>query len=384
MSSTIGPQGSREAMGHLSSDQLKAFGAGDLPAPDFLACDEHLAGCDACRAAFAEMLHGDRSLSSLIQSFDQEAEEHLTYEQVRLLAEGKLSSSDALDHVKECSLCAAEVQDLKVFIEETTIAPRNETRAQSWLYGAIAAAILIAVSVVGMGHFSTGAHREIASGQPAAVKFLPPVLPSEYQALLAQTSASGRLPNPHDGIVAAHDETLLGTQSAAPSFRLLSPVNVTIMSDKPVFLWEPTHATGTTVTYSVAVYDRSYRKVAESGPITTTQWQVEAPLKRGGLYSWSLTVHSSHAIVRIPVPPQSEVLFKVMELKTENQLQSDQEKYGDNHLLMAALFARAGDLDAAKGQLDALAAIDPQSALVPRLRRSLAQMQDSPDLSNSP
>jgi hypothetical protein len=132
MSSPIGPQGSREAMGHLSSDQLKAFGAGDLPAPVFLVCDEYLAGCDACRAALAEMLHGDRSLNSLIQSFDQEAEEHLTYEQARLLAEGKLSSPHTLEHVKACPLCAAEMQDLKVFIEETSITPRNEPAARKW------------------------------------------------------------------------------------------------------------------------------------------------------------------------------------------------------------------------------------------------------------
>jgi hypothetical protein len=234
-----------------------------------------------------------------------------------------------------------------------------------------------------MRHFSPDARRVTVSGQPAAVKTLPLVLPPEYQALLAQTSASGRLPNPHDEIVAPHDETLLGAPSAVPAFRLLSPVNVTIMLDKPVFLWEPTHAISTPVTYSIAIYDRSYRKVAESGQIAATQWQVEAPLKRGGLYSWSLTVHSSHVVVRIPVPPQSEVLFKVMELKAENQLQSDQTKYGDNHLLMAALFARAGDLDAAKRQLDTLAALDPQSTLVPRLRQSLGQMQGLPADTNS-
>jgi hypothetical protein len=378
MSPPIDPQEDRNIMEHLSIEQLEAFGAGELPAPIFLACDEHLAGCDECREAFARLLDVERSLGSLIQSLEQDAVEHLTYEQVRIFAEGKLLPSDAVAHVKVCASCTAEVQDLKLFIEETTIEPRKIFRVKSWMYGAVAAAILIACGI-GVQHFSLNSlnrMQESSSAVPVALQPSKPMIPQEYQDLLAETAASGRLPVPIDVTGKQETETLLGTPSSESAFRLLSPVNVTIMSDRPVFRWEPTHNSKNAVTYSVAIYDRSYQKIAESQPTTSTEWQIESPLKRGYVYRWFLTVRSAHTVVRIPVPPQREVDFKVMEQTAENQLQTDQSKYGDNHLLMAVLFARAGDLDSAKRELDAVAPLNPQAELAHRLQQTLAESRD--------
>ena len=360
-------------MDHLSQNDLREFPAGTLPPDRMLACDEHLSSCDQCRGSLANEMNADQKLGVLMDEMEESAAKHLTYDETRLLAEGKLAPAHAQQHLIACARCAAEVADLRGFVADISRAPREAApRKSTPAYGAIAAGLLIGVLGIGYWYHNHQQGQIAAVPAPSAqvADVTPaPTLPPEYQALVAQTTTTGRLPISDAVAGAQKDEILLGEKIQPPPFRVLSPNNVVVLDDRPVFTWQP--ASGA-ASYKVAVYDSHYRKVAESDVLHAATWQSSVPLKRDALYSWSVTAVTSRGVVRTPAPPQPEVHFKVMSAVVAQRLHAASEQYPDQHLLLAALYAKEGDLGLASCQLDALAKSDPTSDLVKNLRASLA------------
>jgi hypothetical protein len=165
-------------------------------------------------------------------------------------------------------------------------------------------------------------------------------------------------------------ETMLGAPTPAADFNVLSPVDRVLIDDKVLFRWEP--VVGASM-YRVTVFDPAYRKVAESPAVPQTDWQMTTPLPRGVTYTWTVTAQKGNGTVRAPVPPQPEAVFKVASQDEAATISELEQTHPSDHLLLAVLYARAGALSEARDQLDLLAKDNPNSALVPRLKNSLAQ-----------
>ena len=132
-----------------------------------------------------------------------------------------------------------------------------------------------------------------------------------------------------------------------------------VMTDRPTFRWKPVAGASR---YVVAIFDENFNQVAASPAITAAEWQLDQPLPRGRVYNWQVSATVGGKTVHSPVPPAPEARFQVAPPEAVAQIESARREHPANHLLLAALYARAGALDDAAAELDGLAATDPATA----------------------
>ncbi|MGB7925089.1 MAG: zf-HC2 domain-containing protein [Pyrinomonadaceae bacterium] len=157
-----------------------------------------------------------------------------------------------------------------------------------------------------------------------------------------------------------------GGSSSGVSFPVLSPVGMVVRSERPVFRWGQLEgATG----YSVKVYDANLRKVADSPLLSGTEWKSSQPLVRGGVYVWQVTAKRDEAEVVSPAAPAPEAKFKVLDEAHAAELEQAEQKYPDSHLTMGLLYARAGLLEDAEREFQALVRVNPDSQVARKLLR---------------
>jgi hypothetical protein len=351
---------------HLTDDQFARFRSRTLEPEELLAVDFHLAECAACRERLQREMGAAEQISGLRSQFS----EHLTYEQTIASAEGRVE--DAVErHLLECAACRAEVEDLRQLRIERRPEPRRSSERmlirRAWM--AIAAGLLLAA---GLAFWSMRQQKplQIAEVKPLASS-AEMLLAPEQQAAMQEALATHRLPRAAvlDRVIAKRG-VLLGANDRDKSFALLAPVGTAVLNDRPVFRWE---AVGSAATYTVAVFDERFRKVAESPAIAATQWSPEQPLERGRIYAWQVTAHSGGQTLRAPVPPAPEARFEVAAAAAALEVEQARRDHPGNHLLLAVLLAKAGALDEARTELDALAARDPFMAK--ELSRSLDEIR---------
>lgn len=382
---------------HLSSPELQAFVARELPSAQLLEADDHLAECAACRSALEQHAGAGNGVQQM-ESVFAAAEPHLEYEQVRLLAERKAVSPEVSLHAASCGACAREVAELRKFAAEVGAMPRATVAATPvvrnnvvpmkpsiWrspvLWSGLAAAAVLLV-VVGLyhQHATPDAVDAIASLHDGGAQIFvdrggqlhgEETASDAWRAQLAAAMQTGKLEvNVPARLAVERTETMLGSPSGPPAFRLLSPVGRVSVSDRPAFTW---NALDGAKTYKVTVYGAGYKKIVESPIVSTTNWQAMDTLPRGAVYTWTVTAEGGKGTVVEPAPPQPEAAFKVLEANAAAELQQAAASHPHDALLLAVLYARAGAVDEARAQIDALAAENPDSKLVAQLRESLLQ-----------
>jgi len=333
---------------HPSDLELDAFLNRTASAIGLADVGGHLANCAECRARLSARSNVEGAFAALYRQVVQTpSEEHLTEEAVQVLAEGGLSPDEEA-HLARCSSCRAEVEDLKKFI-----ASRRRPgffRPRYWI--PVAAAIVVAISIV--------AWRQIQSG---------PRLPAEYSALVKQVKERQRLEiAPVVGALKRTPEQLLGEPLKGSGFVLMDPVREATLTDRPRFSWSP--RTGAS-TYRVDVYDQDFRKVAESPQIASPWWSPAQAFEPGHTYSWTVTARVGKEEIREPSPPVPEARFIVLGADDAARLRDAAQKYPNDHLLLAALYAQAGVIDEARRELKRLAEAEPDSDVPRRLENSL-------------
>lgn len=327
---------------------------------------------------------GDRGPADLLAQLlgDDEADVHLTYEQLEGLVDGCLSSTEhirAERHVSDCPSCRDDAAHLTALAAQ--IRPRSshepvnsERRGPSiWRttlpYLAAAAAIILAVVVLRSRDSGVrlverqGTLTVLPDGRFRGLEGLAPEALSEVsQAWLAghveipALPGSGRTPG-----------VLLGG-SVAPREQPAAPLGF-VASDRPLFEWR---GEGSATDYQVHVFDATGVEIARSSSLRERHWRPDVALPREQLLTWQL-VFREDGVERVsPAPPAAEARFQIVAAATAAQLEAARIASGGSHLVMGVLFARAGLVGEARGEFQALVAANPEADRVKRLLGSLS------------
>ncbi len=380
---------------HLSSPELQAFLARELPSAQLLEADDHLAECAACRSALEQHAGAGNAVQQLEGAFAA-AEPHLEYEQVRLLAEGKAVSPEAVRHTASCHACAREVAELRQFAAEvgampratvavTPVVPNNIVPMKPSIWrspllwsGLAAAAVLLVIASLYHQNAIPDAANAVATLHSGGAQIFvdrsgqlhgEETASDAWRAQLAATMQTGKLEvNMPARLAGERTETMLGSPSGPPAFRLLSPVGRVLVSDSATFTVECARRREELQSDRVR---RWVQKNRGEPDYERDEVAVEDALPRGAVYTWTVTAEGGKGTVVEPAPPQSEAAFKVLEADAAAELQQAVVSHPHDALLLAVLYARAGAVDEARAQIDALAAENPDSKLVAQLRASL-------------
>ena len=350
---------------HLTEEQFAQYHSRTLGPVELLEVDEHVSHCGACR----DRLYREEQAVTQLRGLKAELAGHLEYDQIARCADG-FFPPEVAQHLEECDICRAEVDDLTQFRAELNSAPRAPiqmpARSILWRLAAAAAVLLAAVLTVWYA-------RQTPAPPPGIAAIPRPMAPAEPPLSVDQNEAVQMALGTHrleraailDRLVSKR-EVLLGPPSDTKGFELGGPIGTAVIAERPVFQWKP--ATGAT-RYVVAVFDENFERVVESPAVTATEWQPDRPLARGRIYNWQVTATIDGKTIHAPTPPAPEARFQVVAQESADRIEMVRREHPTNHVLLAALYAKAGDVEDAGKELDQLSATDPPTAA--RLRQSL-------------
>jgi hypothetical protein len=194
-------------------------------------------------------------------------------------------------------------------------------------------------------------------------------MPARYERILKRMLTTGEAPIP-SGVtgLAGKPETMMGTPEARQVFRLIQPVGVVVLEDRPGFRW--TSLEGASA-YTVDVFDSESKRVATSGELQLTQWTPARGLEQDRTYIWEVTAIKDGKEVVSPAPPTPQARFKVLDRASVDELESARRRYPSSHLLLGGIFAQAGLLDDAEREFKALLSANPNSTIARRLLQSV-------------
>jgi hypothetical protein len=160
----------------------------------------------------------------------------------------------------------------------------------------------------------------------------------------------------------------------SPTFKLLSPARVVIISDRPSFEWEK--LAGAT-SYRVLVGDLRGHEIAKSEelPADQTSWTPPTSLKRGEIYVWE--VEATIDAKKIVSPGKSTPQMKFKILSTNSAQELEQLKTARSHLALGVFYAREGMVAEAEHQFQILVHDNPRSALLKKLLKQIQSWRRS-------
>ena len=162
--------------------------------------------------------------------------------------------------------------------------------------------------------------------------------------------------------------TLRGESPGKMPFKLLSPNKIVTVDVRPVFRWE---ALADAAGYQVFVGDLKQRQAVASEhlPPTVTEWTPATPLKRGGIYSWSVVATVNGKEITSPGASAPEIKFKVLAEKEARELA--RLKRNGSHLALGVFYANAGMVAEAEREFQFLAHENPRSPIAAGLLRAV-------------
>lgn len=325
-------------MKHYSRADLSRIRSG-VAGGDVVTLTRHLAECSDCAAMAEEEALRDDRIAFLRAAFE-DIPEHPGDDALAAYVDG-IRREDVSEHLQHCAGCRAEVDDLRRW----TIKPARWPVRAAWL-AAAAAAVIVVTTVVRRGEpdavSAPPGRITTAAPLPGAAAPEPPRARSEWDALVEQVRATGRLPLSVEILDLGAFDTFRGANDRdAPA--VLSPAGTAIEEDRPEFRWEAIRD----ATYGVTVIEGT-TVVAQSDPLQVTRWRPKRPLARGKTYSWQVATES----LVLPAPPAPPALFRVLTAAEQAELERARRERPGEHLLLAVLYARAGVIGAARRELE--------------------------------
>jgi anti-sigma factor RsiW len=355
---------------HVTDTAIDAFGRRGLTAPELVQFADHLAACEECRGRVAARrnlaadrigLEGDLGLI-----------EHVSEEEIHAYVDRRLDSDRRFHvaaHLRQCQACEAEVSDLERFAAKSH--PQRHWRRPTYL-GLAAAAVLVVAVATWRTTQAPEAHVVVALHDKGSAISLDAdgtlhahgSLGATATEIVRRALVSGALAVPaavRD--LAGAPGTLMGGSEAA-AFHLEAPVATRVLEDRPTFHW--TLVPGAT-SYTVTVQQQDGGDIVSSSALTTATWTPDRPLTRGRTYLWQVAASGGGREVVAPLPPAPPAKFAVLDTATALEL----ARLPPSHAVRGILYANVGLLDDAEQELTALAAVNPESALVRSLLRQL-------------
>jgi len=156
------------------------------------------------------------------------------------------------------------------------------------------------------------------------------------------------------------------------AFSVIEPIGVVTLSDHPTFRWSRLDgATG----YVVEVYDERFNLAATSPRVVDPSWTAPQSFKRGGIYYWLVKAVKDGREFKSPRPPAPQAKFRILDEAGADELAKARRAYPSSHLTLGLLYARAGLLNEAELEFQALLKANPDSALAHRLLRQVRTKQ---------
>jgi len=310
---------------------------------------------------------------------------HLTGADLDRVRRGAASAEEAAAvgrHVRECAECQA-LADEHLAIAESAAAfeaafsmeeSEGEVRSMPrrrvvlWAGAAAAAAVIAFLFVIPRPREPRPAPAPIVRVAPPAVVPSATVVPHsqprrpEWDALLEETRATGRLPFPADIRELATPDMFRGEPSAA-AVSAMWPVATAIDEERPELRWPDVDGAR-----FVVVLTSGGNELARSGSLTTSLWRVPIALRRGQLVRWQVRAERGETTLILPAPPAPPAIFRLISDEEHQEIASAKAEAPDDHLLIGLLYARAGVIEEARNELGA--ARDPlASRLLDQLPR---------------
>lgn len=356
---------------HLSDEQLTAFVNGELHGDALLDADDHLTACASCR-----------------EHLSRRTDAHLSYSDLESICDGR---SPRAAHLLRCRECAEALAGLETVREG--LAPRKPQRPRLAAMVAVAASLATILLII---------RKEPPAPSPVAPPSVPVATVAQAPAgetlvdgdrvlsidaegrvrglatdakTLATVEAMlrGTVTSPPTEALRAKTGVLLGDTSPEAGATLVSPLAIVVRDDTPEFRWTPDDLSA-----RVSVYDADFEQVAASDGMATGSWSPSAPLKRGRLYRWQLTIRRNGAEVVVPEPPQPEALFAVLSESALREVETAERAHAGSRLLLSATYLQAGLLDDAERELRLLAEANPRSPIARELLETVRKLRETP------
>ncbi|HEU4752349.1 MAG TPA: zf-HC2 domain-containing protein [Armatimonadota bacterium] len=103
---------------HLEEETLRRYRERQLPGPELLEADEHLAACDACRERLLAPERLAAGVSALRADLQPAEAFHPEFDQLAGFVDDTLDAVDReimAAHLEDCEACAAEIRELRAF-----------------------------------------------------------------------------------------------------------------------------------------------------------------------------------------------------------------------------------------------------------------------------
>jgi anti-sigma factor RsiW len=400
---------------HPSPELLARYRDGALTVEELLAVDDHLVACEVCQQrGTADIRIPPSSLDVALRGTT--LDDHPDFETLEGYVDGGLDSIQreiVEAHLTDCQPCAEDAGDLRKARASMHLSRERETAGQrpfsalawmSWRRMIAGAGLLATAGALAWMLTPPSNRLQPPSDQTVTRTSAPPSDSgsSGDASLVASLRDGGSLVSldqqgtlkglpssvaaaDHDGVIDAlrharavipddivrlsgRTGVLMGDASRANALALIAPMATAVESDRPRFRWTEMP---TATTYVVTLYDGDFNEVARSGSMTTTDWTVPEPLKRGVTYSWQVTATTAEGLVQAPAPPAPLARFRVVDARTADDVARAREAHPDSHLALGVVYARAGILEAAEREFLAVKSANPESRLADSLLASV-------------
>ncbi|HTC92505.1 MAG TPA: hypothetical protein VK699_03510 [Terriglobales bacterium] len=391
---------------HLTAIDLDGYRQRKLDAAARQECDRHFAICEECLGRLLGDKQSRAVFSQLKEAFvSSDAEPfHLSLEELRSYATDTADEATRTICESHFEICPQCVRELKTFAPSRASAPlRGQAAAKpqypgKWLpqagrgpglltarrlagvFSLAACLLLIWAAWRNVSSLQESAHshretsqivvrlkdgtQEITLDRSGSLTGLEG-LSQQAQAEVRDALATAELQRPQSiAGLSAPPIKLLGAPANAPPFDLVSPIATVVAEEQPTLRWKPLRGA---TSYTISVFDATFNQVAKSGAVSALEWSVPVPLQRGSTYSWQVTARRDHQQITVPSAPAPRAQFKLLNVEEIKQLNSAKEQAANSHLALGVLYARAGLLDEAEKQFQALVEQNPQSSVAGKL-----------------
>ncbi len=352
---------------HLTSSESEAYLERRLSGMPLLAASDHLAECEACRAALRQLL-GTRSAS-----FRHAMDDSVSYEDLANWVDDKLdplARREVAGKILQSAPARRELADLLQFRERMRGEPSIDFSADPSSRGKVVTLARWALPLAAVVLLSLSARWWfVQSGSTISSRELQALTP-ELQASILKTLRNGKIDIPPAvRELRGQNETLAGAESPN-SFKVSHPLATVVRETAPHFQWE---SFPDATDYQINIVDATSGELIFKNRIAgaVTNWNASKALEPGKTYSWEIEALQGDALLaKTPSPPQPEARFRILSESESADLQRI-ERSSASPLVVGLAQVRFGLLDEATDNLEKFARQNPNSKIALQLLEQL-------------